>query len=180
VLGKSILAMSSTSPAWLTLGRALPTKGETSMASKGINVKIYRTKLLTALQDKLDEVQSNQALYEAAVKAHKDIWEDYQNKVKKIAVKSIDSVTNVTESRWQSDDNFKVYSFDVKIPVSQLPEQPEEPLPPYRGGRGYGRNYVSNDYEDIFADMSNAIRMLKLSDEEVISTATYASVAKYL
>jgi hypothetical protein len=172
--------MSSTSPAWLTLGRALPTKGEISMASKGINIKIYRTKLLTALQDKLNEVQSNQALYEAAVKAHKDIWEDYQNKVKKIAVKSIDSVTNVTESRWQSDDNFKVYSFDVKIPVSQLPQQPEEPIPPYRGGRGHGRNYVSNDYEDIFADMSNAIRMLKLSDEEVISTATYASVAKYL
>jgi hypothetical protein len=172
--------MSSTSPAWLTLGRALPTKGETSMASKGINIKIYRTKLLTALQDKLDEVQSNQALYEAAVKTHKDIWEDYQNKVKKIALKSVDSVTNVSESRWQSDDNFKVYSFDVKIPVSQLPEQPEEPIPPYRGGRGHGRNYVSNDYEDIFADMSNAIRMLKLSDEEVISTATYASVAKYL
>jgi hypothetical protein len=172
--------MSSTSPAWLTLGRALPIKGETSMASKGINIKIYRTKLLTALQDKLDEVQSNQALYEAAVKTHKDIWEDYQNKVKKIALKSIDSVTNVNESRWQSDDNFKVYSFDVKIPVSQLPEQPEEPIPPYRGGRGHGRNYVSNDYEDIFADMSNAIRMLKLSDEEVISTATYASVAKYL
>ena len=150
------------------------------MASKGISIKIYRVKLLTALKDKLKEVENNQALYETAVKTHKDIWEDYQNKVKKIALKSVDSVTNVSESRWQSDDNFKVYSFDVKIPVSQLPEQPEEPIPPYRGGRGHGRNYVSNDYEDIFADMSNAIRMLKLSDEEVISTATYASVAKYL
>ncbi len=150
------------------------------MASKGINIKIYRTKLLTALQDKLNEVHSNQALYEAAVKTHKDIWEDYQNKVKKIAVKSIDSVTNVTESRWQSDDNFKVYSFDVKIPVSQLPQQPEEPIPPYKGGRGYGRNYVSNDYEDIVADMTNAIRMLELSDEDVVSTATYASVSRFL
>ena len=150
------------------------------MASKGINVKIYRTKLLTALQDKLDEVQSNQALYEAAVKTHKDNWEDYQNEVKKVALKNVDSVTNVSESRWQSDDNFKVYSLDIKIPVSQLPQQPEEPTPPYKGGRGYGRNYVSNDYDDIVADMSNAIRMLKLSDEEVISTATYASVSKYL
>jgi hypothetical protein len=162
------------------LGRALPTKGETSMASKGISIKIYRVKLLTALKDKLKEVENNQALYEAAVKTHKDIWEDYQNKVKKIALKSVDSVTNVSESRWQSDDNFKVYSFDVKIPVGQLPEQPEEPTPPYKGGRGYGRNYISNDYEDIFAEMTNAIRMLELSDEEVISTATYASVAKYL
>ena len=150
------------------------------MASKGINIKIYRTKLLTALQDKLDEVQSNQALYEAAVKTHKDNWEDYQNKIKKVALKSVDSITGVSESRWQSSDEYKVYSLDIKIPVSQLPKEPEDPTPPYKGGRGYGRNYVSNDYEDIVADMSNAIRMLKLSDEEVISTATYASVSKYL
>jgi hypothetical protein len=148
--------------------------------SKGINIKVSKDKLVTALKEKLSEVCLNQSLYEKAVKTHKDIWEDYQNKVKKIAVKSIDSVTNVTESRWQSDDNFKVYSFDVKIPVSQLPQQPEEPIPPYKGGRGHGRNYVSNDYDDIVADLTNAIRMLELSDEDVVSTATYASVSRYL
>jgi hypothetical protein len=61
-----------------------------------------------------------------------------------------------------------------------LPEEPTEPTPPYKGGRGYGRNYVSNDYDDIVADLTNAIRMLELSDEDVVSTATYASVSRFL
>jgi hypothetical protein len=150
------------------------------MASKGINIKIYRTKLLTALKDKLSEVQSNQALYEAAVKTHEDNWKDYQEAIKKIAIKNLDLITEVNKSRWQSDNYLTVFEMTVKIDNDKLPTEPVEPTPPYKGGRGYGRNYVSNDYEDIFADMTNAIRMLELSDEEVISTATYASVAKYL
>jgi hypothetical protein len=39
---------------------------------------------------------------------------------------------------------------------------------------------VSNDYDDIVADLTNAVRMLRLSDEEVVSTATYASVSRFL
>jgi hypothetical protein len=61
-----------------------------------------------------------------------------------------------------------------------MPPEVQTPTKPYGGGRGYGRNYVSNDYDDIVADLTNAIRMLKLSDEEVVSTATYASVSRFL
>jgi len=100
--------------------------------------------------------------------------------IKKIALKNLDLVTDVVKSRWQSDNTVTVFEITVKVDNDKLPKEPVEPTPPYKGGRGYGRNYVSHDYEDIVADMSNAIRMLEMSDEEVISTATYASVAKYL
>jgi hypothetical protein len=150
------------------------------VASKGISIKIYRVKLLTALKDKLKEVESNQALFEAAVKTHESNCKDYQEAIKKIAIKNLDSITEVVQSRWKSDDDFTVFEMTVKVDKTKLPTEPEEPTPPYKGGRGYGRNYVSNDYQDIVAEMTNAIRMLELSDEEVISTATYASVAKYL
>ena len=150
------------------------------MASKGINLKVAKVKLLTALKDKLNEVHSNQALYEAAVKTHKDNWEDYQEAIKKIALKNLDSVTEVNQSRWQSDDNFTVFEIKVKLDNIKLPKEPEEPTAPYKGGRGYGRNYVSNDYDDIVADITNAIRMLELSDEDTVNASTYANVAKYL
>jgi len=150
------------------------------VASKGINLKVAKVKLLTALKDKLNEVHSNQALYEAAVKTHKDNWEDYQEAIKKIAVKNLDSVTEVNQSRWQSDDNFTVFEIKVKLDNTKLPTEPEEPKAPYKGGRGYGRNYVSNDYDDIVADITNAIRMLELSDEDTVNASTYANVAKYL
>jgi hypothetical protein len=150
------------------------------MASKGINIKVSKDKLVTALKEKLSEVCLNQSLYEAAVKTHESNWKDYEEAIKKIALKSLDLVTGVTKSRWQSDDATSVYEITVKIDNTKLPEEPTEPKPPYRGGRGNGRHYVSNDYDDIVADLTNAIRMLELSDEEVVSTATYASVSRYL
>jgi hypothetical protein len=147
---------------------------------KGINIKVSKEKLLIALEEKLSEVHSNQALYEAGVETHKDNWKNYEEAIKKIALKNLDSVTNVTPARWQNDDNFTVFEITVKVDNTKLPTEPKEPTPPYKGGRGYGRNYVSNDYDDIVADLTNAIRMLRLSDEEVVSTATYASVSRFL
>ncbi len=147
---------------------------------KGINIKVSKEKLLIALEEKLSEVHSNQALYEAGVETHKDNWKNYEEAIKKIALKNLDSVTDVTPARWQNDDNFTVFEITVKVDNTKLPTEPKEPTPPYKGGRGYGKNYVSNDYDDIVADLTNAIRMLKLSDEDVVSTATYASVSRYL
>jgi hypothetical protein len=148
--------------------------------SKGINIKVSKDKLVTALKEKLSEVCLNQSLYEKAVKTHKDDCKDYQDAVKKIALKNLNLVTDVTKSRWQSDDTITVFEITVKVDNTKLPTEPEEPKPPYKGGRGYGRNYVSNDYDDIVADLTNAIRMLELSDEDVVSTATYASVSRFL
>lgn len=148
--------------------------------SKGINIKVSKDKLVTALKEKLSEVCLNQSLYEVAVKTHEDNWKDYQEAVKKIALKNLNLVTDVVKSRWQSDNTITVFEITVKVDNDKLPIEPEEPTPPYRGGRGHGRNYVSNDYDDIVADLTNAIRMLELSDEDVVSTATYASVSRYL
>jgi hypothetical protein len=147
---------------------------------KGINIKVSRDKLLGALEEKLSEVHSNQALYEAGVETHKDNWKNYEEAIKKIALKNLDLVTDVIPARWQNDDNFTVFEITVKVDNTKLPTEPKEPTPPYKGGRGYGRNYVSNDYDDIVADITNAIRMLRLSDEDVVSTATYASVSRFL
>jgi hypothetical protein len=148
--------------------------------SKGINIKVSKDKLVTALKEKLSEVCLKQTLYEGAVKTHEDNWKDYQEAVKKIALKNLNLVTDVVKSRWQSDDTITVFEITVKVDNDKLPTEPKEPTPPYRGGRGHGRNYVSNDYDDIVADLTNAIRMLEMSDEDVVSTATYASVSRFL
>lgn len=147
---------------------------------KGINIKVSKDKLVTALKEKLSEVCLNQSLYEVAVETHKTNWKDYEEAIKKIALKNLDLVTGVIKSRWQSDDTITVFEITVKVDNAKLPEEPTEPTPPYKGGRGYGRNYVSNDYDDIVADLTNAIRMLEMSDEDVVSTATYASVSRFL
>ena len=144
---------------------------------KGINIKVSKDKLLGALQDKLSVIQNTQAEYEYQVKAYEVAQKDYLEQVKKITISNPDLITSVVHF-WRGDGN--TFELQVQIPNSQMPVKPEEPKKPYSGGRGYGRNYVSNDYDDMVADLTNAIRMLKLSDEDVVSTATYASVSRYL
>ena len=153
---------------------------EIKVMGKGINIKVSKEKLLIALEEKLSEVHSNQALYESATKLHQDNLKDYQEAIKKIAIKNVNLVTDVSPRNHWGNDSVSVFELRLEIPKTQVPEEPQEPTPPYKGGRGYGRNYVSNDYDDIVADITNAIRMLKLSDEDVVSTATYASVSRYL
>ena len=145
--------------------------------SKGINIKVSRDKLLGALEEKLRLVQTTQAEYEHQLKISEEEEKDYKEQVKKIVVSNPQFMGEVSHN-WRGNGN--VFEIVVEIPQSLMPAEVQTPTKPYGGGRGYGRNYVSNDYDDIVADLTNAIRMLKLSDEDVVSTATYASVSRYL
>jgi hypothetical protein len=68
-------------------------------------------------------------------------------------------------------------SFHLPLSVANAP-QPEAPKQPFQSN-GYGRDYVGN-YEQRIAEIQNAIRVLNMSDEEVVSTSTYQSVSRYL
>ena len=145
--------------------------------SKGINIKVSKNKLLGALEEKLRLVETAQAEYEHQLKISEEEEKDYKEQVKKIVVSNPQFMGEVSHN-WRGNGN--VFEIMVEIPLSLMPAEVKTPTQPYGGGRGYGRNYVSNDYGDIVADLTNAIRMLKLSDEDVVSTATYASVSRYL
>jgi hypothetical protein len=145
--------------------------------SKGINIKVSKDKLLGALEEKLRLVQTTQAEYEHQLKISEEEEKDYKEQVKKIVASNPQFMGEVAHN-WRGNGN--VFEIVVEIPQSLMPAEVQTPTKPYGGGRGYGRNYVSNDYDDIVADLTNAIRMLKLSDEDVVSTATYASVSRYL
>jgi len=150
------------------------------VASKGINLKVSKVKLLTALKEKLSEVHTKQVDYLHQVKVYEQLKKDHETQIKKIAIKNLDLITDVSERSHWGGDKVSVFELRLELPITQVPTAPEEPMPPYKGGRGYGRNYVSNDYDDIVADITNAIRMLELSDEDTVSTATYANIVKYL
>ena len=59
-----------------------------------------------------------------------------------------------------------------------MPAEPEAPQNVFQSS-GYGRTYIGN-YEERIAEMQNAIRILNMSDEELVSTSTYQSVSRYL
>ena len=60
--------------------------------------------------------------------------------------------------------------YDIKTNGTDFPAEPE---------KNYDR-MNQHEYREKKEEISNAIRILKMTDEEVVSTSTYNSVAKYL
>jgi hypothetical protein len=164
------------------LGRALPTKGETSMASKGINVKVKRDAIIKALHDRLTEMVHIQEEYEREVKAYEAAelkWKEDVAKItlKQLDVKTIAEHTNVRKGYYNSGNTTNVM-IDVMIDDDKLPVEPEGVKAPFQD-RWSGKTYLGN-YEERVAEIKNAITILNMCEEDTVNTSTYANVAKYL
>lgn len=149
--------------------------------SKGISVKVARVKVLEALMSKLDDMEYEQAQYDIALKQYEEDTVKWKDAVAQIAFANFDITStnkkNVAIRNWSGDDITRV-EVEVYVDNNKLPDEPQRPKNPFES-RGHGRNYIGG-FDDRKADILNAIRILQLSDEDTVNTATYASVAKYL
>ena len=135
-----------------------------------------------SLEIKVEEMKNQQMNYDLLVSKYESDYADWKNKVAQIAYTHLDSVkdkqkTISVRNAWHSDDKIRV-DVEVEIDKTLLPAEPEAPKNPFQTS-GYGRNYIGN-FEDRLAEITNAIRVLSMSDEEVVSTSTYQSVSRYL
>ncbi len=87
------------------------------------------------------------------------------------------SITPTCKPKVPEVDNDNA-DIEVEVAKDKLPEEPTSPKDPF-SSQGYGRTYIGG-YEDRVAEIQNAIRMLSMSDEEIVSTSTYQSVSRYL
>lgn len=154
------------------------------MAGKSINVKVSRVKIIDALQSRLAVMISEQEAYDKAVKQYEKDKADWIFNVSKLALSS-DKVTlnhdrsSVNVSNWRTKDSQHVLvEVVLDFPKEMLPPEPKEPENPFKS-YGYGRNYTGN-FEERKEEIRNAVHILNLSDEEVVSTSTYQSVSRYL
>ena len=136
--------------------------------AKAINVKIPTAKLIKALETRLDELTK---LYEANKKkqdAFDKEMEAYRNAVADACMKHFAKAENVriNERAWSNVINI---DFDVPMNLVKV-KAPKAPT----------IEYHEYQYNDAKNELGNAIRMLKMTDEEVVSTSTYNAVAHYL
>lgn len=154
------------------------------MAGKAINVKVARTKVIKALEIKVQEMKNTQMNFTLAYDKYESDFAQWRKEIADLALSHKDSILgeNVTINEagsWRVPDGFigVELSFHLPLSVANAPK-PEAPKNPFQSN-GYGRNYIGN-YDDRIAEIENAIRVLSMSDEEVVSTSTYQSVSRYL
>jgi hypothetical protein len=136
---------------------------------KPLNVKIATPKVIKALELALEKLEQdyakqgeNEALYRKAV----DKW---NKEVIKYALAQISKATNLRTNYREWNKTLNV-DFDIIVDGTDFPKEPEKEY----------ETFHQHEYKASKDELSNAIRILKMTDDEVVSTSTYNAVAKYL
>ena len=135
---------------------------------KSINVKIATSKVIKALETKLAQLKKDKQNQKDNEAKHQKAIEKWQKEVGKLALASISKANDVSaHNRYNGEINV---SFSLPKGTIELPEQPEKDF----------ESFHDWQYNEMVEEIENAIRILKMTDEEVVSTSTYNSIARYL
>ena len=135
---------------------------------RSINVKIPTIKVIKALETKLEKIKKDYANQNVNEAKHEKAVEKWSKEVATLAMAHTGLVKEVTANvRWTGEINVE---FNLPKGTFQIPARPEKDY----------EVVSSYQYKETVEEIENAIRILKLTDEEVVSTSTYNSIAKYL
>jgi hypothetical protein len=136
---------------------------------KSISVKIATPKVIKALETRLAELETNYANQEANEAKYTKAFEKYKKELIAYAVANIKKAENF-RTNYRTWNNTLNIDFDLTVTESELPKEPQ------REFEQMGRhNYLEQKQE-----IENAIRILKMTDEETVNTSTYNAIARYL
>ena len=137
--------------------------------AKAINVKIPTVRVIAGLEQALANLEADYATQsekEAKYEIAKKAW---QKEVQDYAIANISKAENFRTNYRNWSNNLNI-DFDLTVLEKDLPKEPEQ---------DYEVIHAST-YRESKKEMSNAIRLLKMTDEETVSTSTYQAVARYL
>ena len=136
---------------------------------KAISVKIATPKIIKALEASLAKLEADYASQEANEAKYDKARKAWQKEIVEYAVANIKKAENFRTNYRSYSNNLNI-DFDLTVAEKDLPKEPE-------------KDYVTmhqHSYNEQKAEISNAIRILQMTDEETVNTSTYNAVARYL
>ena len=136
---------------------------------KAISVKIATPKVIKALEGALAKLELDYTSQEANEAKYQKQYEKWKKELIDYAVANIKKATNFRTSYRSWNNNLNI-DFDLAVSEKELPTEPT-------------KDFVvlhRHEYESQKEEIANAIRILKMTDEEVVNTSTYNAVARYL
>ena len=135
---------------------------------KAINVKIATTKVIKALEGALDKLNKEFASQEANEAKYQKAQKAWAKEVGKLALAQIAKAENLSANKRYNGE----INVDFNLPAGTI-ELPAEPKKDFLQIHEW-------QYKEQKEEIENAIRILKMTDEEVVSTSTYNAIARYL
>ena len=136
---------------------------------KAISVKIPTQRVITALENALAKLEKDYATQGENEAKHLKAYEAWKKEVGKWAIENFSKAENLRTNYRSWSNNLNV-DFDITVKEGQFPAEPQKDFEVIH----------THSYNEQKEEISNAIRILKMTDEETVNTSTYNAVARYL
>jgi hypothetical protein len=136
---------------------------------KAIQVKIPTAKVIKALETKLAQLEADYTKQDENEAKYKKAHEKWTKELGKYAIAQISKAENL-RTNYRSWNRTLNVDFDLICDEKDFPKEPQ---------RDYEQLH-QHTYREMKEEMENAIRILKMTDEEVVNTSTYNAIARYL
>ena len=137
---------------------------------KAISVKIPTQRVITGLETALTKLEADYKSQEAKELKYEKAMEKWRKELQEFAIANIKKAENF-RTNYRAYNNRLNIDYDIIVTKeSELPVEPEREHEVIH----------QHQYREQKEEITNAIRILKMTDEEVVNTSTYNAVARYL
>jgi hypothetical protein len=136
---------------------------------KAIQVKIATAKVIKALETKLAQLEKDYTSQEANEAKFLKKQEAWRKEIGKWAIANFSKAENL-RTNYRSWNKTLNVDFDIIVSEKDFPIEPEKDY----------ETIHQHTYREMKDEMENAIRILKMTDEETVNASTYNAIARYL
>jgi len=136
---------------------------------KAIQVKIPTAKVIKALETRLAKLEADYTKQDENEAKFQKKMEAWKKEIGKWAIGQFSKAENL-RTNYRSWNKTLNVDFDLTVNEKDFPA---EPVKDYE-------QIHQHSYREMKDEMENAIRILKMTDEETVSASTYNAIARYL
>ena len=136
---------------------------------KAISVKIPTQRVIAGLETSLAKLEMDYATQGENERKHLVAYEAWKKQIGEWAIANFSKAENLRTNYRSWNKNLNV-DFDITVSEGEFPTEPEKDFEVIH----------THTYKEMKEEITNAIRILKMTDEETVNTSTYNAVARYL
>jgi predicted ribosome quality control (RQC) complex YloA/Tae2 family protein len=137
--------------------------------SRQITVKVATSKVIKALEARLATLENDYSTQTAKEAKFGKAQEAWRKEIGKWAIANFSKAENL-RTNYRSWNNTLNVDFDIITKEGNFPAEPEKDFEVIH----------QHQYREMKEDITNALTILKMTDEETVNASTMKQIAKYL
>ena len=137
--------------------------------TRAITVKVATPKVIKALETRLATLEKDYASQEAKEAKYQKALEAWRKEIGKWAIANFSKAENL-RTNYRNWNNTLNVDFDIITKEGNFPAEPEQDF----------EQIHQHSYREMKEDITNALTILKMTDEETVNASTMKQIAKYL